>query len=66
MGHRRGTYRVLVVRQGKRPPVRPGRRWENIKMDPQKWDGAMDWMDLAEDRERWRALMATLMNLRVP
>jgi hypothetical protein len=65
----RGAYRVLVWRpEGKRPLGRPTRRWEeNIKMDLQEvgW-GCMDWIDLAQDRDRRRALVNAEMNLRVP
>jgi hypothetical protein len=67
MGDRRGACRVLVGRpQGKRPIGRSRRRWEdNIKMDFQEvgW-GVMDCIDLAQDRDRWRALGKALMNLR--
>jgi hypothetical protein len=52
----------------KRPLGRPMRRWaDNIKMDlrERRWDG-MDWIDLAQDRDKWRALANTVMNLRVP
>ena len=54
--------------EGKRPLGRPRRRWEdNIKMDPQEvGGGGEDWMELAQDRDRWRALVGTLMNLGVP
>jgi hypothetical protein len=54
--------------EGKRPPGRPKRRWvNNIKMDLGEigW-GAMDWIDLAQDRDQTRALVRTVMNLRVP
>jgi hypothetical protein len=63
------VYRVLVGKpEGKRPLGRPTRRWEdNIKMDLQKVGcGGMDWIDLAEDTDRWRALVNPVMNLRVP
>jgi hypothetical protein len=69
MGERRGEYRALVGKpEGRRPLGRPRRKWENnIKMDLREvgWDG-VDWIDLAEDRDRWRALVNAVMNLRVP
>jgi hypothetical protein len=69
MGERRGAYRALVGKpEGRRPLGRPKRRWEdNIKMDLREvgW-GGMDWINLAEDRDRWRALVNSVMNLRVP
>jgi hypothetical protein len=54
--------------EGKRPLGRPRRRWvDNIKMDLREtgWDGR-DWIELAQDRDQWKALMNTVMNLRVP
>ena len=69
MGEGRGVHRVLVWRpEGKRPLGRPRRRWEdNIKRDLQEVKGGCgDWMELAQDRERWRAFLSTVMNLRVP
>jgi hypothetical protein len=67
MGERRGAYRILVGRPGERRPLeRPRRRWEdNIKMDLQEegW-GSMDWIDMTQDRDRWRALVNAVMNLR--
>ena len=69
MGEGRGVYRVLVGKpEGKRPLGRPRRRWEdNIKMDLQEVGaGYGNWMELAQDRDRWRALVSTVMNLRVP
>jgi hypothetical protein len=69
MGERRGVYRVFVGNpEGKRLLGRPRRRWENnIKMDLQEVGcGDMDWIELAHDRDRWRALVSTVMNLRVP
>jgi hypothetical protein len=69
LGEKRNAYRILMGKpEGKRPLGRPRRRWvDNIKMDLReiKWDG-MDWIGLAQDRDQWRALVNTLMNLRVP
>jgi len=66
---RRGAYRVLVGRpEARRPLGRPSLRWDdNIKMDLQDvgWRG-VDWIAVAEDRDRWRALMNAVMNIRVP
>jgi hypothetical protein len=69
MGEDRVVYRVLVGKpERKRPLGRPGRRWEdNIKMDLQEvGGGGGDWMELAADRDRWRALVGTVGNFRVP
>jgi len=69
MGERRGIYRVLVGKpEGKRPLGRPRRRWEdNIKMDIQEEGcGGMDWIELAEDRDKGREFVNAVMNLRVP
>jgi hypothetical protein len=68
-GEKGNAYRILVGNpEGKRPLVRPRRRWvDNIKMDLRGigWDG-MDWIDLAKDRDQWRALVNVVMNLLVP
>ena len=69
MGEVRGVYMVLVGKpEGRRPLGRPRRRWvDNIRMDLQEVGcGYMDWIGLAQDRERWRTRVSAVMNLRVP
>jgi hypothetical protein len=69
MGKKRNAYRLLVGKpEGKRSLGRPRRRWvDNIKryLREREWDGA-DWIDLAQDRDQWRALVNTVIKLRVP
>jgi hypothetical protein len=69
MGEKRNAYRIFMGNpEGKRPLGRPRRRWEdNIKTDLREigWNG-MDWIDLAQDRDQWRALVNAIMKLRVP
>jgi hypothetical protein len=69
MGENRNAYRILVGNpEEKRPLGRQRRRWvDNIKTDLREigWDGG-DWIDLAQDRDQWRALVRAVMNLRVP
>jgi hypothetical protein len=69
MGEKRNGYRILVGKpEGKRPLGRPRRRWEdNIKMDLREigW-GGIGWINLAQDRDRWRSPVNVLLNLRVP
>jgi hypothetical protein len=69
MGERRGTYTILVRKpEGKRPLGRPRHRCEdNIKMDVQEVGcGGMDWIEMAQDRDRWLALVYVVMNLWIP
>ena len=68
MGKGRGVHRVLVGKpEGKRPMVRPRRRWEyNIKMNLQDVGGDCGDLELAQDRDRWRALVSMVMNFHVP
>jgi len=68
MGEGRGVHRVLVGKpEGTNSLGKPRRRWEdNIKMDLQEVGGGGDWMELAQDRDRWRAHVNMVMNLRVP
>jgi hypothetical protein len=69
MGEKRNAYRILVGNpEGKNPLGRPRLMWvDKIKMDLREieWNG-MDWIDLAQGRDQWRALVNTVMNLRVP
>ena len=69
MGEERGVYRVLLGETGGKEPLgRPRRRWvDNIKMDLQEVGcGYVDWIGLAQNRDRWRTLVSAIMNLRVP
>jgi hypothetical protein len=69
MGENRNAYRILVgMSEEKRPLGRPRRRWvDNIKMELREigWDG-VDWIDMVQDRDQWRAFVITVLNLRVP
>jgi len=69
MGEERGLYRVLLGKpEGRRPLGKPRRRWvDNIRIDLQEVGcGYMDWIGLAQDRDRWRTPVSAVMNLRVP
>ena len=69
IGEERRAYRVLVGKpEGKRPMGKPRRRWaDNIRMELQELGcGYMEWIGLAQDRDRWRTLVSAVMNLRVP
>jgi hypothetical protein len=68
MREERGVYRILVGRpEGRRPLGRPRRRWEdNIKTDLQEVGSDINWIELAQNRDRWRTLVNAVMNHRVP
>jgi hypothetical protein len=68
MGERRGAYRALVGKPEERRPLgRPRRRWkDNIKMDLREVGWGVDWIDLVQDGDRWRAVVNTAMNLPAP
>jgi hypothetical protein len=69
MGEKRNAYRILVGKpEGKRPLGRSRRMWvDNIKMDLREIESdGVDWIDMAQDRDQWRALVNTVFNLRVP
>jgi hypothetical protein len=68
MGEKRNAYRLLVRKpEGKRPLGRPRRRWVDIKVDLLEIGlGGVDWIGLAQDRDKWRALVNSVLNLRVP
>jgi hypothetical protein len=69
MGQRRGAYSVLVGKlEGKRPIGRPRRRWkDNFRMDLREIGcEGVDWIDLPQDRDKWRAVVKAIMNLRGP
>jgi hypothetical protein len=68
MGKKRNAYRLLVGKpEGKRPLGRPRRRWVDIRMDlgEVRW-GGVDWIGLAQDRNKWKAVVNFVLNLRVP
>jgi hypothetical protein len=67
MGHKRNAYRILMGKpEGKRPLGRPRRGWTILKWILEIVWAGVDWIDIAQDRDQWRALVNTILNLRVP
>jgi hypothetical protein len=67
MGRMTNAYNILVGKSERKPLIRPRCRWDNIRVDLRDmWCEGVEWMHLAQDRDQWRVLVNTIMNLRVP